>query len=106
LLDTNACIQYLRQRNPHLVQRIQGRSPNELRLCSVVVGELFYGAYKSPYQTANLALLATFLPQFSCVPFDESCADVFGRIRAHLEAQGTPIARTTCKSPPSPWQTT
>ncbi|MGH7201096.1 MAG: type II toxin-antitoxin system VapC family toxin, partial [Planctomycetaceae bacterium] len=57
LLDTNTCVEHLRNRNPRVTQRIQATPPNELRLCSVVVGELYYGAFKSPHQAANLAVL-------------------------------------------------
>lgn len=67
LLDTNACIHYLRGRNPHVIRRIQARQPQDIRLCSVVQAELFHGAYKSPapFRAANLALLAVFpaIPQ-------------------------------------------
>ncbi len=31
LLDTNTCIQYLRQRNQLVIQRIQAHAPAELR---------------------------------------------------------------------------
>jgi tRNA(fMet)-specific endonuclease VapC len=93
LLDTNTCIHYLRQRNPHVIRRMQARQRREIRLCSVVQAELYYGAYKSPaaYRPANLALLASFFSQFTNLPFDDAAADVFGRIRAHLESLGTPI---------------
>jgi tRNA(fMet)-specific endonuclease VapC len=91
LLDTNTCIQYLRNRKPHVVQRIQAAPPQDLRLCSIVVAELYHGAYKSPFPTANLALLATFCPRFLSIPFDDAAANQFGRIRAVLEALGTPI---------------
>jgi tRNA(fMet)-specific endonuclease VapC len=67
--------------------------PDEIRLCSVVVAELFFGAFRSPaqYQSRNLALLATFLPLFVSLPFDDSAAEVFGRIRADLTARGVII---------------
>jgi tRNA(fMet)-specific endonuclease VapC len=91
LLDTNTCVAYLRNRNPLVVQRMQARRPDEIRLCSVVQAELYYGAYHSPKPSANLALLARFLPQFLSLPFDDVAAEVYGRIRADLAAKGTPI---------------
>src|SRR4051812_21609079 len=91
LLDTNTCIQYLRRKNQLVVQRIQSRPPADLRLCSVVVAELYYGAFRSPYQSANLALLATFLPNFASLSFDDAAAVEYARIRVHLELQGLPI---------------
>jgi tRNA(fMet)-specific endonuclease VapC len=91
LLDTDTCAAFLRNRHPLVVQRIQARRPDELRLCSVVVAELYYGAYHSPRAAANLALLARFLPLFISLPFDDRAAEVYGRVRADLAAKGTPI---------------
>jgi tRNA(fMet)-specific endonuclease VapC len=90
LLDTNACILYLRQRDPGLIQRIKTHQPNEIRLCSVVVAELFFGAFRSPpkYRSTNLALLAQFLPLFVSLPFTDAAAEIFGRIRADVAARG------------------
>jgi tRNA(fMet)-specific endonuclease VapC len=91
LLDTNTCIEYLRKRNPNVINQIQARPPDELRLCSVVVAELYFGACKSPQQAANLALLTTFLPVFLSLPFDDRAASIYGQVRADLEVRGTPI---------------
>jgi tRNA(fMet)-specific endonuclease VapC len=93
LLDTNTCVHYLRKRNQHVIRRIRARPRREVCLCSVVLGELFYGAYKSPqaFRAANFALLARFCPRFASRPFDNAAADVFGRLRAYLESLGTPI---------------
>jgi tRNA(fMet)-specific endonuclease VapC len=74
-----------------VVQRINARQPAELRLCSVVKAELYYGAYHSPHPAANLALLATFFPPFLSLPFDDSAADFYGQARAHLAALGQMI---------------
>ncbi len=60
-------------------------------MCAVVVGELYYGAYRSPYSTANLALLAKFLPRFLSLPYDDAAAELFGRVRAQLAATGSLI---------------
>jgi tRNA(fMet)-specific endonuclease VapC len=42
LLDTNAWVVFLR--NPHspIVSRLRARRPDEIRVCSVVVAELYY----------------------------------------------------------------
>jgi len=91
LLDTNACVECLRNRNAGVVARFQSCSPRELRLCSVVVAELCYGAYKSPKPAANLTLVQTFAAPLISVPFDDVAADVYGRIRADLERRGQAI---------------
>jgi tRNA(fMet)-specific endonuclease VapC len=60
-------------------------------LCSVVKAELYYGAYKSQQRTQTLARLERFIRNFHSYTFDDAAADVYGRIRADLAAQGTPI---------------
>jgi tRNA(fMet)-specific endonuclease VapC len=91
LLDTNACIAYLRRRNANVINRVQARPPDELGLCSVVVAELYFGAFKSPQPAKNFSLLAMFLPVFLSLPFEDRAAKVYGQIRADLEAKGMPI---------------
>lgn len=93
LLDTNSWIAYLRQSAPTVVQRVQQTSPSDIRLCSVVLAELYYGAYHSPptFQAHNLGLLAALRRPFVSVPFDDLAAEQYGKIRADLAAKGTPI---------------
>ncbi len=57
----------------------------------MVVAELYSDAFKSPQPVKNFALLATFLPAFLSLPFDDRAALVYGQVRADLEAKGTPI---------------
>jgi tRNA(fMet)-specific endonuclease VapC len=57
LLDTNTCIAYIRQNNIHVLNQMQARQPYDLRLCSVVVAELYFGAFKSKQPSKNIALL-------------------------------------------------
>lgn len=91
LLDTNACVECLRNRNAGVVARFQSCRPRELRLCSVVVAELCHGAYRSPKPSANLTLVQTFAAPLISLPFDDLAADVYGRIRADLERRGQAI---------------
>jgi tRNA(fMet)-specific endonuclease VapC len=90
LLDTNTWIVYLRQTDAALVQKIQRTNPADLRLCSVVLGELYYGAFRgSPaHQPHNLGLLAQLCASFVSVSFDDMAAEEYGRIRADLAARG------------------
>ena len=48
LPDTNAWISYLRHKKTALVQRFTQTNPADIRLCSVVLGELIYGIYHGP----------------------------------------------------------
>jgi tRNA(fMet)-specific endonuclease VapC len=47
LLDSNACIGWLRLNQPKLVARIKQEKPTDIVICSVVVGELIYGAERA-----------------------------------------------------------
>jgi tRNA(fMet)-specific endonuclease VapC len=91
LLDTNAWIQFLNIPNAAVTQRLALLQPNDVRLCTVVMAELYYGAWKSSRQESNLARLQGLLSQFDIVDFDQQAASVYGRIRSNLESQGTPI---------------
>ncbi len=93
LLDTNAWIAYLRQSHPGLVLKVQLAAPTDLRLCSVVLAELYYGAYHGPPANLahNLGLVASLVGTFVSVPFEDRAAEAAGRIRADLAAKGTPI---------------
>jgi tRNA(fMet)-specific endonuclease VapC len=91
LLDTNACVDYLTGRHPKVVARIQGSSPEELCLSSVVVAELRYGADHSARRRTNHARIDTLLAEIQCLDFDLRAAAIYGRVRAQLEVAGTPI---------------
>lgn len=91
LLDTNICIALLKENDKPLVERIQSLSPSELFLCSVVKGELLYGARKSQKVESNLELLNRFFSQFESLHFDDRAAEFYGTFRALLAKSGTPV---------------
>jgi len=91
LLDTNACVDYLTGRYPRVVARIQGSRPEDLCLTSVVVAELRYGADHSVRRRTNHARIDALLDEIECLDFDLRAAATYGRVRARLEAVGTPI---------------
>jgi tRNA(fMet)-specific endonuclease VapC len=91
LLDTNVCVQYLNGRSETIRERIQQTDASDIAVCSIVKAELFYGAWRSQHPERNLARQQQFLNLFLSLPFDDEAAMVYGRIRANLAAQGTPI---------------
>jgi tRNA(fMet)-specific endonuclease VapC len=91
LLDTNACIVYLRGQNANLIRRLSTISPSNIAVCSIVKTELFYGAMLSRNPTRTLRIQQTFLNQFVSLPFDDQAAAICGRIRGQLATQGIPI---------------
>jgi len=91
LLDTNACIDYFTGRYPGVVARIQGSSPEDLFLSVVVVAELRYGADHSARRRTNHSRIDALVEEIEPLDFDLRAAAAYGRVRAQLEAGGTPI---------------
>lgn len=93
LLDSNACIEWLRQSNPKLIARIQKEDPVEIVICSVVLAELIYGAERSgaAHRASNLQQVEQLRQQFGSIPFDDDAGVEAGQLRAHLAFLGTPI---------------
>lgn len=93
VLDANVWIGWIRQKQPKLIARIIATPPASLRLCSVVVGELIYGAEHSPptHRATNRANVDALRRKYRSLPYGDRAAEVYGRIRAELAALGTPI---------------
>ena len=91
LLDTNVCVDYLTGRYPSVVERIRRSSPDDLRMSTLVVAELRYGADHSAHPKRNHARLDVLVGEIDCLDFDLDAAAAYGRLRAALEASGHPI---------------
>ena len=91
LLDTNICIYAMKNRYPFLTERLLTIHPDQIFVSSVTVGELEYGAAKSRWGEQTRLRMQMFVSAFTVLPFSQSDAVVFGRIRAGLAAMGTPI---------------
>ncbi len=91
LLDTNVWVQYLNRRSEAVLRRMRAVPPADIRLCSVVKGEMIFGAYNSGRPDFNLALLGRIFHLFESWPFDDAAAEHEGRVRAQLVRQGNRI---------------
>ncbi len=91
LLDTNACIRILNGQSAPLVERLRRETPAEIHLCAVVKAELIYGAHRSARPAENMRLLTRFFTPYESLPFDDPCAEAYGRIRSDLERTGMVI---------------
>jgi tRNA(fMet)-specific endonuclease VapC len=91
LLDTNVCIHLLNERHPAILQHFRQHNPADIALCSVVKAELLSGARRSQRVEANLQLLKAFFAPLQSLPFDDDCAEHYGKIHADLLTQGKPI---------------
>jgi len=90
-LDTNACIRAINRRSLAIRRKILSVPTRDIIVCSIVRGELAYGAAKSQTPGASAAKQQKFLKPYATLPFDDQAAQEYGRIRAHLTAAGTPI---------------
>ncbi len=90
LLDANIVIAALKGHR-EVRRRLEAEPAAALRLSTIVLGELEFGAEKSAYGDRNRANLAALTERIPVVGIDPETARCYGRIRAHLERQGTPI---------------
>lgn len=91
LLDTNACIQFLRHRDSAVGRKLAAVNRSDVVLCSVVKAELYYGIQRSSRPDHDGVTLRQFLANFVSLPFDDRAAEEYGRIRARLASQGVLI---------------
>jgi len=91
LLDTNICIQIIRQKPAGLLSRLTALPVGEVGLSTITVAELQVGVRKSREPGRNAEALALFLLPLEIAAFDYAAAETYGRVRAALESAGTPI---------------
>jgi len=88
LLDTNICIYCINNRPADVIRNVKNHKPHQIKISSVTVAELEYGASKSDYREKNRIAILNFLSAFDIVPFDDKDAEIYGQIRADLESRG------------------
>lgn len=90
LLDTNTCIFIKNERPATTLQKLREviRTKKKVFLSSISVAELQYGVYNSQNVERNRIALVEFLAPFDILEFDDTDAEVFGKIRADLKKQG------------------
>lgn len=88
LLDTNIVIALFGQDSK--VHR-QLAETTEVFMASIVLGELFYGAYKSTHVQANIARIRELAEHSSVLVCDSTTAQHYGHIKSVLRDEGHPI---------------
>lgn len=91
LLDTNTCVRYINGRAPQIQARLRLLTDTDIAISTITMGEMFYGSRKSHDPERSRAKQDAFFIRFTLLPYDQVAADEFGRIRAYLEKEGTPI---------------
>lgn len=96
LLDSNVCIRYINGTSSNILRRVQIAPQGDIVICSVVKGELFYGAAKSNNPAATLAQQQSFLNQLASLPFDDKAALIFGEKKPNCGKPELWLGRTIC----------
>lgn len=91
MLDTIICIFAIRNSNDNVLKKFHEHLDDELYISSITLAELMYGVEKSRKPEQNRNALLQFLTLIDIKEFSEKAAIEYGKIRAFLENQGTPI---------------
>jgi tRNA(fMet)-specific endonuclease VapC len=90
LLDTNICSAHMR-RPSGLAHRFFQHAGN-IAISTVVLSELYSGAYKHPNPPKILALIADLLQKVAVLDFDSACAEEFGKLNGDLLRKGIVVS--------------
>jgi len=91
MLDTNICIYIIKKKPEQALGRLKNARISDIGVSSITLSELEYGAAKSSKPEQNRIALVEFLAPLEILSYDDMAAQEYGRIRASLERQGTPI---------------
>jgi len=89
LLDTNIVINLFANQST-VVERIRSQSANFF-IPSIVIGELFYGAYQSTRKDDNVRRVESFARASIVLDCDLLTARYYGQVKSALKSKGTPI---------------
>ena len=90
LLDTNTVSYHVRRSSPALQRRLKATRASSVALSVVTEMEIRYGLARNP-RLRIAPLVEAFLAGFTILPLDSAVAKVYAKVRASLEAEGTPI---------------
>ena len=90
LLDTNICSAHMRH-PAGLAHRFFQHAGN-IAISTIVLCELFSGAYKHPNPPKLLLLIADLLTEVAILNFDSACAEEFGKLNGDLLRSGIVVS--------------
>ena len=91
MIDINICIYVIKHKPEKVFQKLQTIHPEDVCISSVTYAELVHGVEKSIAVEKNRLALSMLLANMEILDFDVDAADCYGKIRAGLEKNGTPI---------------
>jgi len=90
LIDTSVCIDVMQRRGQARAKLAKLRR-EQCCISSVVKAELMVGVHKADDPQCQAKILEAFLAGLTVLPFNETAADAYGKLRAALEAGGAVI---------------
>ncbi len=87
LLDTDMVIFSLKG-HPIIRENLQRHRHDPLKISSITIMELYYGAFKSQRTAGNLAKVKTLEHTIDIISVGLETAELFGMIKAQLETKG------------------
>lgn len=91
MLDTNICVDLIRDRPPSLLARFSFHAVGDIGISVITLAELEYGVSKSSRPAKNREALDQFVSPLAVAPFERQTTAVYGRLRAALEKKGQSI---------------
>ena len=91
MLDTNICIYVIKNKPKKVIIELKRHKPSEICVSAITYAELTHGVEKSMAVEKNRLALALLFSNIEVLNFDIKAAIHYGKIRAYLEKQGTPI---------------
>jgi tRNA(fMet)-specific endonuclease VapC len=91
MLDTNACIEHLRNPASAVGYQMALHWRDDFVVSASTEFELRYGALRSMNPARELDRVATFLQPLECVPLDRYASQLAAEVRRDLESRGAMI---------------
>lgn len=90
LLDTDIII-YLLKGHEVVSQNLKKHYYDPIKISTITLMELYYGAYKSQKVESNLAKIKKIENSLEIIPIGQELVEIFGLLKSKLEKKGKPI---------------
>ena len=91
-IDTNVVIDAIRSKNSqNIANHFKNKSFTDIKVSSIVVAELEYGAQHSSDYEKRKTQYKSFIQDFEIIHFTEKDAEIYGKIKEQLAIEGNLI---------------
>jgi tRNA(fMet)-specific endonuclease VapC len=88
LVDTDICIYIMNNRPPEIAEKLKKLTYGSVGMSVITLGELSAGAEKSKRRKDALSTIELLKNSIEILDMKTSVANIFGRIKTHLELKG------------------